>query len=106
MKIKKKEIKISQRFKGRHWYNNGKINVNVREKPEGDEWVEGRLPDKLKRRTYRNGDLQTTCDFHPGEGWIETKYKRLSYNWKWYNNGIINVRYKQSPGPEWKKGKI
>lgn len=59
--------KRSNAFKNKKWYNNGKYQTICNKKPDGDEWVEGRL-----YSTYPN-------------------------NWQWYNNGEINIKYKECP---------
>ena len=40
--------KVSENALGRKWWNNGTINKFTKEKPEGDEWKEGRLLKKSK----------------------------------------------------------
>ena len=43
MKSEEHRKKVAKDMLGRHWYNNGEINVFRYEKPAGEEWKEGKI---------------------------------------------------------------
>lgn len=52
-----------------------------------------------KRKCYNNGILQAHIrEEDVPEGWVEGKiYNRIPSDWKYYSNGIFQVRYKECP---------
>lgn len=66
---------------GMLWYNNGTVSRKFREIPDLGIWIRGKLPSGSGPKIGSIG----------------------GYFW---NNGIINVRSVNSPGPEWIKGKL
>lgn len=72
--------KISEMSKLNRWYNNGEIEVFVKEKPDG--FVEGRV--------YRVSDSTKNkigCTLRAG-------------NYHWYNNGVNNIKISGDIAPE------
>ena len=60
------------------WFNNGLYELRSKEKPEGNEWIEGRLPDMYSEE-YKD------------------KMSDINKDLKWFNNGNINVFVKECP---------
>ena len=58
-------------------------------------------------RVINNGILEAVTDIEKlPSGWIEGRlYKSKPKDWKWYNNGLFNVRYKECP-EGFKPGKL
>lgn len=63
-------------------------------------------PEYKKRHTekttglynWNNGQFQCKSKECPGPEWVRgTLYYKIPDDWKWYNNGKINIRYKECP---------
>lgn len=70
--------------KGRHWYNNGTKQIMAYECPEG--YVSGKLYGNSEERNKK----------------ASNSIRGLLY----WNNGVVNKRSRECPGPEWKRGFI
>lgn len=79
LKDPKKREKISKASKDKKWFNNGNINIRSKEKPEGDEWVEGKLSDYVFTEEHKINLSLAHQDLH------------------WYNNGEVNTRAYEKP---------
>jgi hypothetical protein len=74
---------------GKHWFNNGKVNISSKSPPEG--FLPGRLKcciteeqrDKMRKRMEANRK--------------NINYALLNVGQHWYNNGKINVRTRECP---------
>lgn len=86
---KEQRVLISNSLKGRHYYNNGVIEVKCYECPEG--FVLGRLPGMMKK-------------LHTEESYCKIS-KTLSGT-RWWNNGVRQLQAKECPGDGFVLGRL
>jgi hypothetical protein len=101
---------------GYKWYNNGVEQTRAKEHPEGD-WVEGRIfyranvsAEVIEKRTApkrgrklseeRKAEIRAKTDYDSEKMSARTKNK------KWWNDGTRSVRDYESPGEEWREGRL
>lgn len=82
---------------GIKWYNNGFAEIRSFVQQEG--WVEGRLPVKHESRIKISNSKKGKPTWNKGK-------KTGKNGLKWYNNGDREIKCSESPGDDWKHGRI
>lgn len=99
--IRNSKDKMSKSLLGRHFYNNGVVEVNCKECPEG--FVLGRLPfsethkENMHKHVYNNGVIEVRAKECP-EGFVKgglpksKSHREHMCGKHWFNNGKINYK--------------
>lgn len=100
--------RLSDIRKGQVWWNNGIENKKTIECP-GEGWKKGRINFTLNHHKWTDEERQIISRRMKGIKRSDEVKKRESDYFKgmiFWNNGEVNKRSKEYPGPGWKKGRL
>lgn len=113
--------KQSENNTGKHWYNNGKINICAKECPEG--YIPGMLETTRKGKEFTKEHKKALSEARKGknwytdgtnnvfdytcpDGWWSGRTMIVDMPKQWWNNGKKNIKSVECPGDGWTRGKL
>lgn len=88
----------SSSVKGAFWWHNGQQTIRQVESP-GPEWIRGQLKKQKQYKWWTDGLKNIQSMVQPGPTFIQGR--AVENIW---NNGIVCLRSKECPGPDWVPG--
>ena len=113
--------KQSENNIGKHWYNNGEINIYAKECPEGyipgmlettrkgKEFTEEHkmaLSEARKGKNWYTDGTNNVFDYTCPDGWRSGRTMIVDIPKQWWNNGKENIKSAECPGDDWTRGKL